>query len=227
MDFISIVLLSGSALIGPPDQDMWTFAATSSGENFSWTSPNPITATGTDYEMLYTITEATVMVSYIGIEFGPNDVMDMISEDLINTWRSSTGPAPLDFGWIHISAPANQDPPALSFDWRVELDGKGNVIYRMENLFFGQSEYDLGWPWGSVLVNLESGTIVADLGVASVDTPCYADITQDGIVDVSDILEVISGWGYCLDCPADINQDDLINVIDLLEIVSSWGPCPR
>jgi hypothetical protein len=76
-------------------------------------------------------------------------------------------------------------------------------------------------------VNLESGTIVADLGVASVDTPCYADITQDGIVDVSDILEVISGWGYCLDCPADINQDDLINVIDLLEIVSSWGPCPR
>ena len=227
MDFISIVLLSGSALIGPPDQDMWTFAATSSGENFSWTSPNPITATGTDYEMLYTITEATVMVSYIGIEFGPNDVMDMITEDLINTWRSSPGPAPLDFGWIHISAPANQDPPALSFDWRVELDGKGNVIYRMENLFFGQSEYDLGWPWGSVLVNLESGTIVADLGVASVDTPCYADITQDGIVDVSDILEVISGWGYCLDCPADINQDDLINIIDLLEIVSSWGPCPR
>ncbi|MFT4592915.1 MAG: hypothetical protein ACI9JK_000616 [Phycisphaerales bacterium] len=227
MDFISIVLLSGSALIGPPDQDLWTFAATSNGENFAWTSPNPITAEGSHYEMLYTITEATVMVSYIGIVFGPNDVMDMLSEDVIDTWRSSAGPVPLDFGWTHVSAPIDQDPPALSFDWRVELDGKGNVTYRMENVFLGQSEYDLGWPWGSVTVNLESGTIVADLGVASVTPPCYADITQDGQVNVSDILEVISGWGYCHECPADVNQDSVIDVADLLEIVSSWGPCPR
>lgn len=227
MDFVSIVILSGASFIGAPGQDMWTFTATSSGDNYSWNSPTPITATGEHYEMLYTITSATVMVSYIGIEFGPIDVMDQLTEDLIDTWRSATGPAPLDFGWIEVVTPEDANPPTLAFDWLVEIDGKGFATYRMENLYLGQAEHDLGWPWGSVTVNIESGSITADLGLASVAAPCYADVTGDGNVDVSDILEVISGWGYCFECPADVNRDDVIDVSDLLEIVSGWGPCPR
>jgi hypothetical protein len=227
MDFISIILLSGSALFGPPDQDIWSFAASSSGENYIWMSPTPIAADGGHYEMLYTISAATVMVEYVGITFGPIDVTDMIPEAEHEVWRSSPGPAPLDFGWIEVITPKGQDPPSLAYDWIVELNEKGFVKFRMENLFLGQSEYDLGWPWGSVTVDILSGTIYNDLSISSVPPPCYADITNDGIVDVSDLLEVIGAWGYCFECPADINQDSLVDVTDLLEMVAAWGSCPR
>jgi len=227
MELFSIVLLSGLSLVGPPNQGSWTFSATSSGENYLWTSPTPIAADGGHYEMLYTIHGATVMVSYIGIIFGPVDVMDMLPEDVIETWRYSEGPTPLDFGWVEVIAPEDQDPPAIAYDWLVELNSKGYVSYRMENLYLGQSVYDLGWPWGTVTVNIESGTIYGEVSVELVTAPCYADINGDTIVDVVDLLEVIGAWGYCFECVADVNQDSIVDVTDLLAIVAAWGSCPK
>ncbi len=226
MSITSILISSIFTLVGPPNQDMWSFSATSSGSDFSWTAPSPINPNGDDYEMLYTITGATVMVSYIGIQFGPIDVMDMVTEDVIDTWRAAQGPAPVDFGWISVVFPVGQNPPSMSYDWLVEIDTKGNTTFQMENLYLGISEYDLGWPWGTVSVNLESGTITADLGIASVTPPCYADINNDTVVDVVDLLEIIGNWGYCHECMADINRDSLVDVTDLLELVGSWGSCP-
>ena len=58
------------------------------------------------------------------------------------------------------------------------------------------------------------------------DAPaCPTDINGDGIVNVSDILSVIAGWGPCEGCDADVNDDGVINVNDLLEVVANWGPC--
>ncbi len=227
MECMSLALLCGVCLIGPPDQGSWEFVGASSGENYMWTSPKPIAADGKFYEMLYTVQSATVMVSYIGIDFGPIDVKDQIPEDSIETWRVATGPTPLDFGWTEVIAPVDQDPPSIAYDWLVEIDQKGHVTYRMENLYFGQSEYDLGWPWGTVTVNIESGEIGSLLEVQIVSTPCYADVTNDSIVDVNDLLEVIGSWGYCFECIGDTNQDSVIDVTDLLAIVAAWGPCPR
>ena len=83
------------------------------------------------------------MVSYIGIQFGPIDVMDMVTEDVIDTWRAAQGPAPVDFGWISVVFPVGQNPPSMSYDWLVEIDTKGNTTFQMENLYLGISEYDL------------------------------------------------------------------------------------
>jgi hypothetical protein len=226
MEVTTLILLSGAAFVGPRGQGSWNFIASSSGENYSWTSPSPVDPTAGNYEMLYTVTGAEVMVSYIGIGFGPFDVMDMIPEDAIETWRASQGPAPLDFGWITVVTPDDQEPPSLEYDWMVEIDAKGFVTYRMENLFFGEADYNLGWPWGWVTVQIESGSIEGNLSIQSVINPCYADINGDSMVDVVDLLEVIGNWGYCLNCPADINRDDAIDVTDLLDLVGSWGPCP-
>jgi len=226
MELATIVLLSGMALVGPRGQGSWDFTASSSGENYIWTSPTPIGPTADIYEMLYTVNGARVMVSYIGIPFGPYDVLDMVPPDAIETWRASQGPAPLDFGWTPVVTPEDQSPPTLSYDWIVEMDAKGYVTYRMENLFLGQADYDLGWPWGTVTVNIETGYIDGTLSIQSVINPCYADITGDSVVDVSDLLEVIGAWGYCLSCPPDVNRDSLVDVTDLLEIVAAWGPCP-
>ncbi len=53
--------------------------------------------------------------------------------------------------------------------------------------------------------------------------PCPADITGDDLVDVLDLLEVLSQWGGS--GTADITGDGVVDVLDLLEVLSGWGEC--
>jgi hypothetical protein len=53
--------------------------------------------------------------------------------------------------------------------------------------------------------------------------PCPADINDDGMVNVTDVLIVIENWGGS--GGGDINGDDIVNVTDLLEVVRAWGYC--
>jgi len=53
---------------------------------------------------------------------------------------------------------------------------------------------------------------------------CTADVTADGLVDVSDLLAIIAVFGSD-DPDADVNSDGMVNVTDLLIVVSDWGPC--
>lgn len=71
--------------------------------------------------------------------------------------------------------------------------------------------------------------------VASHPDNCPADISNDGNVNVSDLLAVIGAWGACPtpcppQCPADIapvaGGDCVVNVSDLLGVIGSWGACP-
>lgn len=56
---------------------------------------------------------------------------------------------------------------------------------------------------------------------------CPADVTDDGLVNVSDLLAVITHWGPCpVPCPSDINGSGDVNVSDLLTVINSWGKCP-
>jgi hypothetical protein len=56
------------------------------------------------------------------------------------------------------------------------------------------------------------------------------DLDQDGEVDVTDLLMLLSGWGPCppppppppAHCPADLNGNGLVNVTDLLLLLSHW-----
>ncbi len=55
---------------------------------------------------------------------------------------------------------------------------------------------------------------------------CPADLNGDGVVDVSDLLMLLSDWGSCPgDCPADLNGDGVVDVSDLLMLLSDWGSC--
>lgn len=53
------------------------------------------------------------------------------------------------------------------------------------------------------------------------------DVNNDGTVNVSDLLAVITGWGNCptppASCPADVNGDGTVNVADLLLVITNWG----
>ncbi len=58
---------------------------------------------------------------------------------------------------------------------------------------------------------------------------CVADINDDNVVNVTDLLAIIGDWGACATtggCDTDINLDSQINVTDLLAVIDAWGPCP-
>jgi aminopeptidase N len=60
----------------------------------------------------------------------------------------------------------------------------------------------------------------------SVVSPCPADLTADGTVDVFDLLMLLGAWGECAPgCAADLNADGTVDVFDLLSLLGQWGPC--
>jgi len=64
-------------------------------------------------------------------------------------------------------------------------------------------------------------------GAADPAPPCPADLSGDGIVNSTDLLELLNAWGTCPPpCPADLNNDEVVNSTDLLMLLNSWGPCP-
>jgi choice-of-anchor B domain-containing protein len=52
------------------------------------------------------------------------------------------------------------------------------------------------------------------------------DVDGNGLVDVADLVEVITSWGPCLDCgecPADLDGDCTVGVNDLVTVVLNWS----
>ena len=54
---------------------------------------------------------------------------------------------------------------------------------------------------------------------------CVADIDGDGVVEVDDLIILLSAWGPNPGHPADLDGDDVVDVDDLILVLSSWGPC--
>jgi hypothetical protein len=52
---------------------------------------------------------------------------------------------------------------------------------------------------------------------------CPADVVGDGVIDITDLLAVVGGWGE--KGPTDINNDGTTNVTDLLSVIDTWGDC--
>jgi len=49
------------------------------------------------------------------------------------------------------------------------------------------------------------------------------DVNGDGMVNVTDLLEVMDTWGPWEVCPADLNGDGFVDIVDLLEVVGNWN----
>ena len=52
---------------------------------------------------------------------------------------------------------------------------------------------------------------------------CSADIDGDGVVDIQDVLQILSDWGSS---GSDVNGEGITNILDLLVAISQWGDCP-
>lgn len=79
-----------------------------------------------------------------------------------------------------------------------------------------------GFAWA----NVDHATEFA-VGILLPACPADCAAPANEIVDISDLLTVVNGWGTAVPgTPGDVNYDNLVNIDDLLQIVHHWGPCP-
>jgi sugar lactone lactonase YvrE len=143
------------------------------------------------------------------------------------------------------------DEYPLSQPWGIMVGSNGNVYIASTTSAVRLIEYDVSdGRYIRSFVRGDSGLVTPtafafrpaspnDLNANNLPdecevTPCIADIASskgsgtDGIVDVTDLLLVISSWGPCSGCVADIapaGGDGEVAIDDLLEVIQSWGPC--
>ena len=56
---------------------------------------------------------------------------------------------------------------------------------------------------------------------------CPLDLNNNGLIEVSDLLIILSDFGCTTGCIGDVNGDGVVTVSDILNILSSFGePCP-
>ena len=54
---------------------------------------------------------------------------------------------------------------------------------------------------------------------------CPWDIDGDGIVGITDFLDLLGAWGPNPGHPADFDGDGIVGITDFLELLANWGPC--
>jgi subtilisin family serine protease len=81
-------------------------------------------------------------------------------------------------------------------------------------------------------INAENPGLAGELGHGRIDVgaavelgpiaPGPGDVTNDGVVNVSDLLIVIADWGQ-VHSSADMNGSGVVDVSDLLLVIAHWG----
>lgn len=61
--------------------------------------------------------------------------------------------------------------------------------------------------------------------------PCPGDLTDDELVNIDDIFNLLGLWGDCPDpcppyCTGDLTEDCTVNIDDIFAILGYWGNCP-
>ncbi|MCH2140424.1 MAG: PQQ-binding-like beta-propeller repeat protein, partial [Phycisphaerales bacterium] len=146
------------------------------------------------------------------------------------------------------STPVADSPSVCAPIPDISGDGINDLI--VGTLFSNNRGYALDGVSGAILVEMSFGTpidsvavmpdVVGDgsweflLGGRDGSVFCFsggldaialdpADINQDGMVDVKDLLILLGDWGQT-GSPADINGDGIVGVEDILQLLAAWNP---
>jgi len=141
---------------------------------------------------------------------------------------------PCDLVFFYIEV----DGGLLEYQWRkdgVDLgDGEGiNGTNTSLLIIFAVLPGDAG-SYDCVVTDF-FGCATSNGAVLTVTDPCPADFDGDGIVNASDLAQLLGSWGPCPDsciedvptcaCPADFDRNCTVGASDLAILLGHWGPC--
>ncbi len=82
-------------------------------------------------------------------------------------------------------------------------------------------ELDGDLDLGTALANASGGDVPVLLNDCST---CPADLDDDGMVGVSDLIEILAAWGN-KGGPEDLDGSGFVDIGDILAVLAAWGPC--
>ncbi len=62
--------------------------------------------------------------------------------------------------------------------------------------------------------------------LAQQPNPCPWDLDANGLVGITDFLDLLAAWGPNPGHPADFDGDGEVGINDFLDLLAAWGPCP-
>jgi len=86
-----------------------------------------------------------------------------------------------------------------------------------------QGKDDLGDPWQAFFTVFE--TTADDRSPADISDSCSGDLDGDDVVNVNDLLSMLSNWSGNR-CLVDLTLDDVVDTADVIELITQWGACP-
>jgi hypothetical protein len=120
------------------------------------------------------------------------------------------------------------DPEApVSFDlsWHT-IDAGGGECFGGGNI---ELHGTIGQPDAGVALTGGAFELVGGFWPGTIEqaTTCPTDIFgDDGLVNIDDLLLVISDWGRGVGAPGDVDHNGSVDIDDLLLIIGDWGTCP-
>ncbi|MDY7109972.1 MAG: hypothetical protein SYC29_15175 [Planctomycetota bacterium] len=214
-----LTALAGAAIAAPApaevdvffDIDQWKIAA---GET------KTITFTEFPYGTLITDQYAD-----LGVLFSDGNDTIHVSSGYVNDGFGLNG-----HGNITVSYTTPQYAIAVDFPGALalELRRHGELVYRSLDygtgpLFVGLVSTD---PFDEAML-LDPSMGYQFIDDLHVDPRPVGDMDNDGLVNVADLLSLLSQWGECppppAECPGDLNGDDRVGAGDLLILLGNWG----
>jgi len=171
-----------------------------------------------------------------GTDLGAAYIFDLTTGLQITKFKSKDGSSGHRFGWsvaMHADlavAGATGDYYSRGAAYLFDLSDPAAPLQvrkftprgGLPSDYFG---YGVGIGDGVVVVGSPGDDDIAEYaGSAHLFEACGADVYGDEMVDVTDLLEILSLWGTG-DVYADVNGDDIVDVLDLLMVLANWGPC--
>ena len=99
------------------------------------------------------------------------------------------------------------------------------MLYDLSEIVSEGSSLQIRWTMGETDGAWRySGWNIDDVQLLSTaNSAIQGDVNCDGLVNVTDVLDVVSNWGACVGvCNEDIVPDGTIDVGDLLTVIGNW-----
>lgn len=201
----------------------WNFDVFTAGDDVFWNSPSAICTAAPRYDASYELTSIQVVVTFIGIDFGPFEVIDEVPPEQLMGADSFEISPPFVIADQHLRYPEPPEAPAFEGDVRIEVDADGFGHASVTDLTLGTLTVDLGFPLGVQTVQLKSVRVLGSVDVTSV---LPGDLNLDDNVDLEDLATQLANYGVssgATEADGDLNADGDVDLEDLATLLANYG----